>query len=139
MSRAMRIGIVVAALAVAVIAFAALRPSDEDEESGPSQAPQVTDRRSQPAGRDRRPARALKITLLRPGAVKEIKVEKGKRVRFAVRSPRAEEAHVHGYDLIRRVPAGGRVRFDFPASLEGVFEIELERSEEQIGSLRVVP
>ena len=38
----------------------------------------------------------------------------------------ADEIHVHGYDLKKDVPAGGSVRFSFPASIEGVFEIELE-------------
>ena len=46
---------------------------------------------------------------------------------------------MHGYDLKKDVPAGGSVRFSFPADIEGVFEIELEEREEQIAELRGQP
>ena len=46
---------------------------------------------------------------------------------------------MHGYDIAKDVPAGGSVRFGFPAKLEGVFEVELEDREEQIAELRVSP
>ncbi|MFN8162742.1 MAG: hypothetical protein U0R26_02725 [Solirubrobacterales bacterium] len=36
----------------------------------------------------------------------------------------SDEVHVHGYDLMKDVKAGGTVEFDFPASIEGVFEAE---------------
>ncbi len=47
-------------------------------------------------------------------------------MRFRVESDVADEIHVHGYDLKKDVPAGGSVSFSFPASIEGVFEVELE-------------
>jgi hypothetical protein len=56
-----------------------------------------------------------------------------------VTSDVADEIHVHGYDLKQDVPAGGSVRFSFPASIEGVFEIELEDHKEQIAQLKVSP
>jgi len=56
-----------------------------------------------------------------------------------VRSDVADEIHVHGYDKKEDVPAGGSVRFSFPADIEGVFEVELEDRAEQIGELRVNP
>ena len=115
MSRAMRLAVTGGALVALIVAFVALRPGDDDE------------------------GKPAPTTVLRPGSVKEIEVNNGERVRLVVRSPKADEVHVHGYDLIKDVPAGGDARFDFRASLEGVFEIELERSEEQVGSLRVVP
>jgi len=46
---------------------------------------------------------------------------------------------VHGYDLKKDVPAGGTVRFSFPARIEGVFEAELEGRKEQIAQLTVNP
>jgi hypothetical protein len=64
---------------------------------------------------------------------------KGDPVRFAVTSDVADEIHVHGYDLKKDVPAGGTVRFRFPASIEGVFEVELEGRKQQIAELRVTP
>jgi hypothetical protein len=73
------------------------------------------------------------------GGVKRLEFTKGERARFVVRSDVADEIHVHGYDLKKNVPAGGRVSFSFPANVEGVFEIELEGRKEQIAELRVNP
>jgi hypothetical protein len=73
------------------------------------------------------------------GGVAEITVNKGDEVQFRVKSAIAEEVHVHGYDLMKDVPAGGAVSFDFPAEIEGIFEAELEGSAEQILELKVEP
>jgi FtsP/CotA-like multicopper oxidase with cupredoxin domain len=73
------------------------------------------------------------------GGVAEIDVHKGDEVRFEVKSAIAEEIHLHGYDLMKDVPAGGTVSFVFPAELEGIFEAELEGEAEQILELRVEP
>jgi hypothetical protein len=73
------------------------------------------------------------------GGVKRLSFDRGDRIRFVVRSDVADEVHVHGYDISRDVPAGGSVRFSFPARLEGVFEVELEGRHEQIAELRVNP
>ena len=139
MSRAMRVGVAAGALLVAVVAFLVVRPSDEDDQSEPSRSPETAGQRSPAAEGGGESGKSPAIAVLRPGSVREIEVHNGDRVRFAVRSPRTEEAHVHGYDLLKEVPAGGTARFDFRASLEGVFEIELEQSEEQVGELRVLP
>jgi hypothetical protein len=73
------------------------------------------------------------------GGVRELEASKGERVRFTVESDMTEEVHVHGYDLSKEVAAGGSVSFDFRATLEGVFEVELESSHTQIAELRVQP
>ena len=73
------------------------------------------------------------------GGITKIEVEKGERVRFSVTSDVADEVDVHGDDHIKDVPAGGTVKFSFPATIAGGFEIELEHREEQIASLRVSP
>lgn len=73
------------------------------------------------------------------GGVAEITVNKGDEVRFRVESAIAEEIHLHGYDLMKDVPAGGSVSFDFPAEIEGIFEAELEGRAEQILELKVEP
>lgn len=73
------------------------------------------------------------------GGVQSITTKKGGRVRFSVASDRADEIHVHGYDLKRDVPAGGTVRFDFPATIDGLFVVELEHEGQQIGALKVEP
>ena len=73
------------------------------------------------------------------GGVKELEYSAGDQIRFEVESDVADEVHVHGYDLMKDVPAGGTVSFDFPAELEGIFEAELEGRKEQILELRVNP
>jgi hypothetical protein len=73
------------------------------------------------------------------GGVKRLEFDSGDRVRFAVRSDVADEVHVHGYDKSQEVPAGGTVRFNFPADIEGVFEVELEGRKEELAELRVSP
>jgi hypothetical protein len=73
------------------------------------------------------------------GGVQELEYNAGDQVRFKVDSDVADEIHVHGYDLMKDVPAGGSVSFSFPAEIEGIFEVELEERGEQIAELRVNP
>jgi hypothetical protein len=73
------------------------------------------------------------------GGVRDLTYNKGERVRFKVDSDVSDEVHVHGYDIMKDVKAGGSVSFDFPASIEGVFEAELEGRKEQIIELTVNP
>lgn len=73
------------------------------------------------------------------GGVKALTYNKGEQIRFKVESDVSDEVHVHGYDIMKDVKAGGSVSFDFPASLEGVFEAELEGRKEQIIELTVNP
>ena len=73
------------------------------------------------------------------GGVQELEFSAGERIRFNVKSAVADEVHVHGYDLMQDVPAGGEISFDFPAEIEGIFEVELEGRKEQIAELQVNP
>ena len=73
------------------------------------------------------------------GGIADITVNEGERVRFKVDSDVSDEVHLHGYDIGKDVEAGGSVSFAFPATLEGVFEAELESGKEQILELRVNP
>jgi hypothetical protein len=73
------------------------------------------------------------------GGVRELEYSAGDQVRFQVESDVADEVHVHGYDLMEDVSAGGKVAFDFAAEIEGIFEVELEGRKEQIAELRVNP
>ncbi len=73
------------------------------------------------------------------GGIAELTVDKGQDVDFVVDSDTASEIHVHGYDLMQDVDAGGKVEFDFPATIDGIFEIELEESATQIAELTVNP
>jgi hypothetical protein len=73
------------------------------------------------------------------GGIKQLEYNAGDQIRFEVTSDVADEVHVHGYDLMQNVPAGGTVSFDFPAEIEGIFEAELEGRKEQIAEIRVNP
>jgi hypothetical protein len=73
------------------------------------------------------------------GGVAELAYSAGEEIRFEVVSDVADEVHVHGYDLTEEVPAGGTASFDFPAEIEGIFEVELEARGVQIAELRIDP
>lgn len=145
MTRTHRLGVVLIALVAIVTAFFLLQP-DEDPQatataakvSAPTAtavvlAPATTTTRKAPA------AAPAKPPLLTAGKVRKISVTRGDTVRFRVRSSVAEEVHVHGYDLKKGVEADRTATMSFRATIEGVFEIELEHSATQIASLRVAP
>ena len=73
------------------------------------------------------------------GGIADLTYDKGERVRFKVDSDVSDEVHMHGYDIMKDVEAGGSVSFDFPATIEGIFEAELENRGEQILELTVNP
>jgi hypothetical protein len=73
------------------------------------------------------------------GGVAEFEVAKGDDIRFTVESDVDEEVHLHGYDVSMDVEAGGKVEFNVPATIEGVFEVELEHSVVPIAEISVVP
>jgi len=75
------------------------------------------------------------------GGVQDLQIGSGGRLRLRVTSDIAGQVHVHGYDYLRPITAGGNVVFDFPAKLQGAFEIELHHGggEDTIADLKVVP
>jgi hypothetical protein len=73
------------------------------------------------------------------GGITDLTYRKGDRIQFKVQSAVAGEVHVHGYDLMKDVTAGGTITYDFPATIEGVFEAEMEEQKEQIIQLTVEP
>jgi len=117
-----RLGLVALALIVAIVAFVLASSSSTSTKS--TQGPDVHIRVQN--------AKAV-------GGVQDITAKKGGRVRFSVTSDTADEIHAHGYDIKRDVPAGGTVRYDFPATIDGLFVVELEHEGQQIGALTVEP
>jgi hypothetical protein len=73
------------------------------------------------------------------GGIRDLTYNKGEQIHFIVDSDVSDEVHMHGYDIMKDVKAGGSVSFDFPATIEGVFEAELEGRKEQILELTVNP
>jgi hypothetical protein len=74
------------------------------------------------------------------GGIADLTYHQGDQIHFKVKVPFEEEVHLHGYDIPKEVPkGGGTVTYDLPATIEGVFEAELEDRKEQIIELTVEP
>ena len=58
------------------------------------------------------------------GGVHHVTVNKGEPVRVVVHSDIRANVDVHGYDFTKPVRPGGTVSYDFPAKLDGEFEME---------------
>jgi len=143
--RGQRIGLIGAALVVAALAFLLFAGGDDDEDSTSSSTTTQPTLSQEPTGSVPAPEPKPAVDVVRvvggepKGGVKDITVEKGDTVRIEVRSDTAAEVHVHGYELMKDVEAGGSVGFRFKADAEGVFEIELEQTHTQIVQLTVEP
>jgi FtsP/CotA-like multicopper oxidase with cupredoxin domain len=70
-------------------------------------------------------------------ANRRVRVDLGQKVRIQVEADRAEEVHVHGYDLKGDVAPGKPAVIDFTADVPGVFEVELEESSLRLFELQV--
>jgi FtsP/CotA-like multicopper oxidase with cupredoxin domain len=77
--------------------------------------------------------------LLQAGKVTTLTYDQGETVRFRVRSDKAEEVHIHGYDIKKDLESGQTATVTFKASITGIFEIEFEGSATQIAELKVEP
>jgi FtsP/CotA-like multicopper oxidase with cupredoxin domain len=77
--------------------------------------------------------------LLQAGSVKALTFKQGETVRFRVRNDKAEEVHVHGYDIKKELEPNKTATMSFKATINGIFEIELEGSATQLASLKVIP
>jgi FtsP/CotA-like multicopper oxidase with cupredoxin domain len=130
-SRKLSLGLVAGGIAAAVLLFIVLGGDDgSDSSSSSTAAPtKITFRNGAPVG-----------------GVREIEVTKGDPVRLDVTPDVPAEVHVHGYEIARDVEAGQTAKFDFTATAEGVFEVEVhhlvngeEQSGVQVAELNVVP
>lgn len=122
-SNTMRIVAGIAVVAVAVVLLIVLRNGESGESGTVTKGvPTIVVKNGKPVG-----------------GIRRLTYNEGERARFKVDSDVSDEVHVHGYDIMKDVKAGGSVSFDFPATIEGVFEAELENRKEQILELRVNP
>ena len=121
-----KLGLALAALAVAaaVALFVVLREDDSSSGGSTASAPAQTNAANHPEpdegggrGSDRQPNEANVPTIVvRNGepivGVKELPSRRGEVIRLTVESDVADEVHLHGYDVSKGVEAGGGVRFD---------------------------
>jgi FtsP/CotA-like multicopper oxidase with cupredoxin domain len=147
MSRGARLGFLAVAVIILLAAFLMLRPSSDDPETtadAPTAMPTLDETSTPEPGETETPTPTPRPIvdpgpLLTGSRVQRIRVDKGETVRFRVRSPEDEEVHIHGYDIKKNVEAGQTARVSFKATIDGIFEIELEHSATQIAELRVDP
>jgi hypothetical protein len=149
-SKTSRVALLAACLVVLAIAFIVLRPGDDDEkEAAPPSAQTTATATATPTASAEgsstpEPTPTPRPTvdpgpLLTSAKVTKIQVDKGDIVRFRARSSTPDEIHVHGYDLSREVTPGKTTTMSFKATIDGIFEIELEGSGVEIAQLRVDP
>ena len=147
-SNFMRVALGIVVVALAVVLLIALSGSDDSGDDGGAGDGAGNGSAVSGAGDDEQgdatgAALAVPTVVVRNGApiggVRTLTYIKGDRIRFQVDSDVADEVHVHGYDLSEDIEAGGSVRFDFDASIEGIFEVELEDRHTQVAELRVNP
>jgi hypothetical protein len=151
-SNGTRIAALLVTLAVIVGLFFAFKGGGDDDSTNATTATTDTaatttdDSGSEPSGEKKKekPAESsvpvIEVVGRQPqGGIAGLDFNQGDEIRFDVTSDTADEVHVHGYDIEEEVPAGGTAKFDFPADLEGVFEVELHGSETQIAELTVNP
>jgi hypothetical protein len=73
------------------------------------------------------------------GGVKSLTYKKGKTIDLTIKSDTADEVHFHGYNFHKDVAKGGSVRFNFPATIEGSFIVELENHKQTLANVKVEP
>ena len=140
MSRNQRIGLVVGALVVAVVAFIVAQPGDDDDSPRSSNATQTqspagdgsdTETETQPEEPAEPPVTRISVKGgVIAGEVKSIEVAKGDPVRIVVSSDVEDDIHLHGYDIEKEAAPGKPARFEFKADVEGAFELESHVAED---------
>ncbi|HEX2029730.1 MAG TPA: hypothetical protein VHF25_17255 [Nitriliruptorales bacterium] len=128
-----RVLLVAAAAGVALAACGGTDDAGRGGAQGSGPAPATSPTPTAPALPTPTPsptARPIEVTVADgqvQGSVRRVPVAVGETVRLQVSSDVADEVHVHGYDRIEPVAAGGRAVLEFTANIPGVFEVELEQ------------
>ena len=138
MSRGQRIGLLAAAVAIAVVAFVIAKPgSDDNDDSTTTQAAGSSGKPSKPAG-----PKTTRIQLKNHNPVggrKVIKVKKDDKVLIVVSSDKPDTVHLHGYEIEREITPAKPGRYSVRARNEGAFELESHTTEQKLATLQVGP
>jgi hypothetical protein len=120
MSNVQRWSLLVLAVVVLVVGYIVLRPKDDKSDSASDQTITV---------KDGKPV----------GGIKELDFDKGGTIHFTVTaSAPGGEVHFHGYDIAKEIPeSGGSVTYDVSATIQGIFEVEMEATGVQIAKVVV--
>jgi plastocyanin len=156
MSRNQRIGLIVAAVVVAVLAFVIASPGGDDEADTASQtsattSAETTKTEAGTTTETEAPAppkpKATRINIRGgdvAGGPAEIHAKNGDTVVIVVSADAPDDIHLHGYDIEKKVEPGKPATFRFKADLEGEFELESHVAEDAgrdplVGTLIVEP
>ena len=156
MSNAARALIGVAAIAVVVVLFVVLQDSGSDDDSGSAgtdattttqtnadegdQGEEKPDKPPKPQKPEEPEVPTIEVRGGQPvGGVAELEFDQGDDIVFKVSSDVSDHVHLHGYDVMEDVVAGETVTVSVPATIEGVFEAELEDSVVPIAEITVNP
>jgi heme/copper-type cytochrome/quinol oxidase subunit 2 len=129
-------------VAVLVVLFVVLRPSDDTSDGTGSTPTTPTTPTSPTDSPSAEPERTVIEVTYRDGSVEgptSFTVTQGDRVRIVVHADVSDEVHVHGYDLMADVTPEQPARIDFVANAAGVYEVELENLGEPLFDLEIVP
>ena len=138
MSSRARLITLVLAMAAAAIAFVVLKPGGDAKTSTNSTTTTTATSTSPSATAPAGPV--VRVKGGQPvGGVKDITVKQGGVIRLTVTSDVSQEIHMHGYDIAKVAAPGAPARFVVPATINGVFEVELEKTAVQIAKLTVNP
>jgi hypothetical protein len=144
MTRNARIALILAAVLVAVGAGVVIGTGGSDKKSGPSAAATTTAPTSTTTTTQAKPAPPPVPTVqLRGGkpvgGVQTLEFKSGRRARFVLTSDTKAQIHLHGYDIEKTVPAGGRATWSFQANGQGVFEVESHTTNQVVAKVKVIP
>ena len=144
MSRNAKVGILVAAVAIVVAAFVALRPGEGGETATTATEPSAA--ATQPRATTTKPAKTKpKVATVRisggepVGGVRRLTFKEGGTIRFRVTDDAEDEVHLHGYDVEQPVGPGKAAKFSVPATITGRFEVELHNTSTPIAEVTVEP
>lgn len=143
MSRNGRIGLIVAAVVVAVAGFLIASPGADDDDQASRTAPSeeadtappetgTTPTEAEPP----QPPPGPEVTRIRlrggevVGGPPDITATSGDVVRIVVSSDAPDDIHLHGYDVEKQAAPGSPARFRVKADIEGSFEIESHVAED---------
>ena len=143
MSRNQRIGLLVAAAVVAVVAIVVAVASGSGDDNGDQAAQtQTTGQAQTDTGGGGTPTEttapaepAVNRIQIKDGQVvggpADIQVKKGDQVTIVVSANAPDDVHLHGYDIEKPVEPGKPATFRFTADIEGIFEIESHKAEDE--------
>lgn len=140
-----RIAVIAIALAAAVALFVVLSGGEDDDPAATasktaSNASEKPDRDKSPDDEPKLEAPVIEVEGGHPvGKVQRLYFQAGERIAFVVTSDTEIALHLHGYDVEQSVVAGGTTKFDLPADIEGMFDLEEHDLGTPIAEITVAP